>query len=267
MPVTQKNPAYDFSSLKGKERRRAKDHIELHELCARSDKIAYEVKRRKGDKPPESYLIFYNGIRSIVGIDHLHYPIFGETHIVRIDLPEEYPNAGSMPLCFMETDIWHPNIKSSGPAKGHICINPGKLGAWQDLYMLIIRIGEIIQYKNYLAEQVPPFPEDEVVAQWVRDFAEPKGIVNYQKKIATDDSDLVKPLKGFEARGVTPPANPPHKPAAEHVSPPENQDSKIKISFRSGGVTPPANPPDRPAAEHASPLVNQDSKIKIKINK
>ncbi len=252
MPATQKKPEYNFNALKGKEIRRAKDHLDLHELCSRSDIVSYEAPRRKGEKPPESYLIHYNGIRSIIGIDHLQYPRYGDKHVVRIDFPEEYPNAGSMPLCFMQTDIWHPNIKSSGPAKGHICINPGKLGAWQDLYMLVIRIGEIIQYKNYLAEQIPPFPEDEVVAQWVRDFAEPRDIVNYQKKIATDTSDLIRPLKGFEPRknDTSPDALP---------EPVEELPSKIKIRL-GGGVT--QIPPDPGSEPSAS-----GTKIKIKISK
>jgi len=51
-------------------------------------------------------------------------------------------------------------------------------------------MGEIIQYKNYLAENIPPYPEDATVAKWVLNYAEPNGIVSIKDKIPVDNSNL-----------------------------------------------------------------------------
>jgi hypothetical protein len=59
------------------------------------------------------------------------------------------------------------------------------------LYLLVIRIGEILQFKQYHSENTPPFPEDIKAARWVMEYAEPQGIVNKYKDIAIDDTPLV----------------------------------------------------------------------------
>ena len=78
----------------------------------------------------------------------------------------------------MKSDLWHPNIKYHGKEKGHICSNAKDFGKRYNLYFLAHRIGEILQYKNYHAIEEPPHPDDEIVAEWVREYAEPKDIVN-----------------------------------------------------------------------------------------
>ncbi len=199
---------YDFNRLSPRYKRLANDHIKLDETCGRSNKITYEILHRLGSQPPEKYRIIYK-VKSIVGIhDRTKMPIYGNEHRVNIELPEGYPGPTGDPICYMDSEIWHPNIRWSGKYKGRICITAKALGAWHSLDMLVIRIGEMLQWKNYLAENIEPYPEDEHVAQWVREVAEPKGIVNLKKGIVVDDSELLLPEPGFTG-GRAPLEKPP----------------------------------------------------------
>ena len=90
----------------------------------------------------------------------------------------------------MKSDLWHPNIKWDGKFKGRICGNTKEYGKGYDLVQLVYRIGEILQYKNYHAENTPPFPEDSMVAKWVKEYAEPNKIVDKWSETYTDYSDL-----------------------------------------------------------------------------
>jgi ubiquitin-protein ligase len=184
-------PRYDLPRLPPRERRLAKDHIELHELCERSDRISYEILKQVGKMPPEAYKVHFK-VKSIIDIDDQKMPKFGSMHTARIEFPPEYPGDDGKPMCYMLTDTWHPNIKHAGDYVGRICVDAKSLGAWHSLEMLVLRIGEILQYKNYLAENVPPYPEDEKVAQWVRNFAEPKGLIGPNKPV--DKNNLLLPI-------------------------------------------------------------------------
>ena len=101
------------------------------------------------------------------------------------------------------------NIKYKGKHKGRICTNAKALGKTFTIDQLALRIGEMIQYKNYHAAHTYPFPEDEEVAKWVREFAEPQDIVNYMKGIGTDESLLMNPLP---SNPVSPEPNPAEDP-------------------------------------------------------
>lgn len=183
-------PKYDFKKLKTPTLKRlAKEHLAIHELCSRSDKdkLSYKVvKSRSG--VPEVYRITFK-VKSIVGIDKEKNPIYGYKHIAELALPPNYPVEPAK--CYMVTDTWHPNIKSDGVHKGHICTNSNELGKLMDLYLLVHRIGQILQYQNYHAQNVYPYPDDEKVAKWVREYAEPNNIVNKKKNIFIDDSSLL----------------------------------------------------------------------------
>ena len=91
--------------------------------------------------------------------------------------------------------IWHPNIKSTEPYKGHVCINAKAIAVHEGLDDLIIRVGELLQWKNYLAEDKPPYPEDLTVATWVREYAEPKQIVDFNKGIVVDETELLDQME------------------------------------------------------------------------
>ncbi|MTB52929.1 hypothetical protein [Lewinella sp. W8] len=187
MATLPKYPKYDNP----RENRLAKEHRLIHEFCEQSDVIEYEAKKRRGHLPPERYLIHYN-IRSIVGVDKSQMPIFGERHTAEIIIPKRYP-LGGQPGCWMRTPVWHPNIKFGGPIDGKICVNEDALGSWHTLDMMIERIGEILQYRNYHALNTPPHPEDANVATWVREFAEPAGIVDKARGKFVDNTPLLRP--------------------------------------------------------------------------
>lgn len=163
----------------------------VSEMCSNSDIISFETVDKREGLPPEKYKFIYN-LKSIVGIEENGEPIFGDQHVVKITLPPSYPMTSS-PKCYVETDIWHPNIRSKGEYKGHVCINAQVLGYWHTLDMLVQQIGEMLQYKNYHALQIQPYPEDAIVAKWVREYGEPNNIISKESKIYTDGRPLLKP--------------------------------------------------------------------------
>lgn len=194
---------YDFTTSFFRKRpqyiRLAKEHLAMIALAEKSTVIAWEVKGTTDTKVkiPLVYHVHYN-IKSITGIDEEQNPIYGNQHTAELTLPTRYP----MEPCqlYMKTDIWHPNIKSEGKFVGRICGNARNFGKSYTLDNLTIRIGEILQYKNYLAAFVPPYPEDSKVAKWVNTFAEPNGIVNKDKGIVVDDTPLLLSPDELEKR-------------------------------------------------------------------
>lgn len=194
-----KKPTYDFNSGLFKKnpfyKRLAKDHLSMFELD--SDVIEWEVvETRSPLKIPCVYHVHFL-FRSITGIGNDKKPVYGHKHTARITFPPRYPIEA--PELYMQSDVWHPNVKSDGKYKGRICGNTKGFGLGFDLYLLIIRIGEILQYKQYHAENTPPFPEDIHSARWVMEYAEPNGIVNKYKDIVIDNTPLIK---GGEPEGI-----------------------------------------------------------------
>jgi hypothetical protein len=156
------------------ERRLAHEHLLVAELCDQYDDIHYKVL---GDLPPRDYRIAFRGLESIVAVDEDMLPLFSDTHVLEIHLPVGFPVAP--PICYMVTSVWHPNIQSEdGPYQGRICGNTEGFGAYYSLDQLILRIRGMLKYENYHAGMNFPYPEDENVARWVREYAEPLGIVS-----------------------------------------------------------------------------------------
>lgn len=180
-----------------RDKRLAMEFDLLRDLVSTSDLIQIEPITKRYGFPPEEYIITYT-VHSIVNINYDQSPVYGDVHRVRIVLPPGYPMAGS-PSCFMLTSVWHPNIRFYGEHKGHICINKDVLGSWQTLDMLVEQIGEMLQYKNYHAINEIPYPEDAEVARWIREYAEPRDIVNKYKKIFTDSRSLLNPTEEWLA--------------------------------------------------------------------
>lgn len=175
-----------------RDRRLAREYEKVQELCRRSTLISYKILREtRRNKLPEKYEITYT-VKSIIGINDDQSPIYGNEHKVEITLPRDYPSASSPPILTMKTDTWHPNIRATDPYKGRVCVNAKAISGHEGLDDLILRFGEILQYKNYLADDSkPPYPEDIHVAQWVREYAEPKGLINYDQGKVIDDRDLI----------------------------------------------------------------------------
>ena len=194
---------YDYSILKDpRDKRLAKEHELIEELCSRSNKISYKIIKQFGGLPPEGYEITYDGVKSIIGINQDNTPVYGEYHVAEIVFPPEYPSSDGPPKCTMKTDAWHPNIRAKNPRKGRICINSKLLGAWHTLDFLILRIGHMLQYKNYHAIDQDPWPEDPDVAKWVREYAEPKNIVNLLNNISVDNTELLKPISSEQSTNI-----------------------------------------------------------------
>ncbi len=155
-------------------KRLANEHIDLLELDR--DNIEIEVLASVSPlKIPAKYKVTYH-LTTITGISEDQTPIFGNSHALEITLPRRYPLESAK--IYMKTPVWHPNIQYHGKFKGRICGNTQNFGKGYGLRQLVLRIEEILQYKNYHAEHTHPFPEDAKVAEWIRDFAEPNGIVS-----------------------------------------------------------------------------------------
>jgi ubiquitin-protein ligase len=174
-------------------KRLALDKFMLDELCDSSDLIEAIALNGSDNLPPTEYEIIYH-VKSIIGIEDDKSPIYGDRHVAKISLPAGYPMV-SPPSCYMLTDVWHPNIRFSGNLKGHICINAQVLGSWHTLDLLILQIGEMLQYKNYHALKIQPYPEDPIVAMWVQEYAEPRGLIDKSKFVPIDNRPLYKPSK------------------------------------------------------------------------
>jgi len=163
------------------------EYENLLKLESRSrGKIIIEPAIIQAGRPPESYVITYK-CRGIVGVDGERAPIYGDEHKVSVYLRHGYPLLP--PEVNWLTPIWHPNIDHLPPH--HVCIN--EVDTWwpgRHLDDLVLWMGELVQYKRYHAEEgVEPFPDDQMVAEWVREYAEPRGIVGRGKPV--DETPLI----------------------------------------------------------------------------
>ncbi len=235
-------PTYDFNDpilqQMPKYKRWAKEHLSLADLA--SPVIRWEVKETfSALKIPTKYHIHYR-IKSIVGIDDHQEPIYGGYHVMELTLPPGYP----LEPCkiYMLTPTWHPNIKSDGKHKGRICGNVKNFGRSYDLYQLVLRVGEILQYKNYHAVHSPPYPEDSQVAHWVTSFAEPNNVVNKGEGIAVDDTPLVNIEQEETAapevvsQAETPPSPVEKPPVVETPPPPPEPEPPATPKIKIGGL-------------------------------
>ena len=183
-----------------------KEWKKINDLCEHSDVIKYIVRKRNREGLPVEYEIIYH-LKSIVNVEdskeeaivvngekivkNLRRPVFGFEHRLSISLPNNYPSAfGGNPEFKMISDTWHPNIRATGKFKGRICLNDKDLGVTIGLDQRILRVGKYLQYQTYWANDSYPWPEDQIVAEWIREEAEPAGWVNVQEGIYIDNSVL-----------------------------------------------------------------------------
>lgn len=188
------------------------EHLLVDALCASRNDIDYKLLRQE-ELPPRDYRVTFTGLTSIVGIDKDQLPIFEDMHVLEIHLTPGFPL--EPPVCYMCTPTWHPNIQSDpGPFQGRICGNTEGFGAYYSLDELILRIGSMLAYQNYHADMTDPFPEDEDVARWVREIAEPLEIVAQGVGVAPNWTppsnwrDLVVPEKKLRISLVSARSNP-----------------------------------------------------------
>ncbi len=177
---------FNLKELSGRDARLLTEWQGLDDLCSRRKSqspdplrpsISYIIRRKNFLGLPTEYEIWYR-CRSIIGVKEgklPREPIFGNLHKMSIILPNEYPGADGNPIFKFRSDIWHPNIRCSGSFKGRVCLTIKEMGVLASLSTLVLRVEQYLKYQLYHAKNIYPYPEDQNVAEWVREEGEPNG--------------------------------------------------------------------------------------------
>ena len=197
------NPAinnFNLKELKGRDARLFQEWKELDSLCdkrrresanPRQPSLSYIIRRKNAMGLPTEFEIWYR-VKSIIGVEDTEpprKPIFGNLHKMSVVLPNNYPSADGNPVFTFITDIWHPNIRNSGSFKGHVCLTIKEMGVLASIKDLVLRVERYLKYQMYHAQNTYPYPEDQGVAEWVREEGEPNGWT----KFAQDKQEPPKP--------------------------------------------------------------------------
>lgn len=185
---------YSEKDYEGRDARLLREWREIEALCKkrkaasadpRRPSISYTIKKKNLEGIPIIYDIIYR-CKSIVGVEDTQpprKPIFGYMHKMRIELPLNYPSADGNPLFTFQTPVWHPNIRYAGDFKGKVCLTIKEMGVMASLTSLILRVEEYLKYKMYHAKNTYPYPEDQYVAEWVREEAEPNNWTHFDQNM------------------------------------------------------------------------------------
>jgi len=179
MPTGSFNPRQNRLKL---EQRR------LEAINSDSDYVRVEPIDLLPGRAPERYKVTFL-CRGIVGIDSSQSPVYGDQHEVQIYCDDDFP--ADVPRLRWETAIWHPNIQHDG--QKNVCVNKAEWLGAMGLNDLCQQLFEMVQYKNYHAEHSPPYPLDAEAARWVREYAEPRGVVNKNRGISVDNRLFYRP--------------------------------------------------------------------------
>lgn len=204
---------FNQKDLAGRDARLWKEWMELDKLCSkrkaenpRRPSLTYIIRRKNVLGLPTEYEIWYR-CKSIIGVKDTavpREPIFGYKHKMSIVLPNNYPSADGNPIFTFLSDIWHPNIRHSGSFKGHVCLTINEMGVLASLKDLVLRVEKYLKYQLYHAQNIYPYPEDQNVAEWVREEGEPNGWVRFGQDMSAAEPER----KG----GPTPTQNPKTPP-------------------------------------------------------
>lgn len=177
---------FNLKELSGRDSRLLLEWQELDNLCERrkaqshdslKPSISYIIRRKNYLGLPIEYEIWYR-CKSIIDVKDEpvpREPVFGYLHKMSIVLPSEYPAADGNPIFKFRSDIWHPNIRHSGSFKGRVCLTIKEMGVMASLSTLVLRVEQYLKYQLYHAKNTYPYPEDQNVAEWVREEGEPNG--------------------------------------------------------------------------------------------
>lgn len=221
---------FSRKDLKGRDARLWQEWKEIDNLCNKrrenaanphQPSLSYIIRRKNVMGLPTEYEIWYR-VKSIIGVEDTpppRKPIFGFLHKMSIVLPNNYPSADGNPIFTFRSDIWHPNIRYSGSFKGHVCLTIKEMGVLASLKDLILRVERYLKYQLYHAQNTYPYPEDQNVAEWVRDEGEPNGWTKFTQ--ATTEPEPPKPEPQPQA-----PAAQPQTP--QRPTPPKPK-KKLKI--------------------------------------
>ncbi|MFP5265378.1 MAG: ubiquitin-conjugating enzyme E2 [Blastocatellia bacterium] len=163
------------------------ERMRLETLNAESDNVRVEPLNVMDGSEPEHYRVTFL-CRGIIGIEpSTQAPIYADRHQVEILCDDDFPS--EPPKLRWITAIWHPNIQHNGH-KG-VCINESEWLGGMGLDDLCRLMFEMVQYKNYHAENTRPYPLDQAVATWVRDYAERRGLVK-KGKVSIDNRPFTR---------------------------------------------------------------------------
>lgn len=191
------NPAilkFNIKELKGRDARLFQEWRELDSLCSKRKQsspnplkptLSYIIRRKNAIGLPTEFEILYR-CKSIVGVEDTEpprKPIYGYLHKMSIVLPNNYPSADGNPVFTFITDIWHPNIRFSGSFKGHVCLTIKEMGVLASIKDLVLRVERYLKYQMYHAQNTYPYPEDQTVAEWVREEGEPNGWTKFNQEM------------------------------------------------------------------------------------
>ena len=190
---------FNQKELSGRDARLLQEWRELDTLCSkrkatssnpRKPSLSYIIRKKNVIGLPTEYEIWYR-CKSIVGVKDTgvpREPIFGYLHKMSIVLPNNYPSADGNPIFTFRTNIWHPNIRYSGSFKGHVCLTIKEMGVLASLKDLVLRVERYLKYQLYHAQNTYPYPEDQNVAEWVREEGEPNGWTRFGHDAATNQN-------------------------------------------------------------------------------
>lgn len=183
--MTREIEKFKEQTFKGKDSRLFKEWEMIDKRYENDKQGSYIIRKRNGLGLPMVFDIIFN-VKSIIGVektetDSLQPPVFGNEHVMRITLPNNYPSADGQPAFMFTTDVWHPNIRYFGDFKGRVCLNTTDSGVHSHLVDYIDRVIDYLTYNDYYAQNEYPYPEDLDVAEWVLKQAEPQGWVHFKQ--------------------------------------------------------------------------------------
>jgi ubiquitin-protein ligase len=139
-------------------RRLHADLAAMMELARVSDLVRFSHQ----GAPPDRYRVVYE-VRGLIWTPGADAPALCEQHEGEFYLHRDYPRRP--PQIIWRTPIFHPNILSVGDG-GAVCI-----GGWspsESLADLVVRVGEMIQFRSYNPDDVL----NREAAVWVETHAE-----------------------------------------------------------------------------------------------
>ncbi len=212
------NPAiskFNEKEMKGRDARLLQEWKELDALCSKRKRespnpfkpsLSYIIRRKTATGLPTEFEIWYR-CKSIIGVEGdqpPRKPIFGDLHKMSVVLPNNYPSADGNPVFTFITDIWHPNIRYSGSFKGHVCLTIKEMGVLASIKDLVLRVERYLKYQMYHAQNTYPYPEDQAVAEWVREEGEPNGWVKFAQDKPEPPAPKPEPPVGPEGEKESP---------------------------------------------------------------
>jgi ubiquitin-protein ligase len=214
---------FNQKELSGRDARLWQEWKELDTLCCkrketsanpRQPSISYIIRKKNAMGLPTEYEIWYR-VKSIIGVKNTpvpREPIFSYLHKMSIVLPNNYPSADGNPIFTFITNIWHPNIRYSGSFKGHVCLTIKEMGVLASLKDLVLRVERYLKYQLYHAENTYPYPEDQNVAEWVREEAEPNGWTRFGQNTTEPATPTPPPVNNEITPEVVQPNKKEEKP-------------------------------------------------------